>query len=350
MVESRIGASNQEDFARDAVIDQHSEVVRGMSGLVKEKLKLFSSPERVWQPSDLLPDFSKDGYKEDLQELRKQAKNLSPDLLVVIAGAYVTESALPTYQTWVNRIPAVRDETGTDNAPWAIGTRWWTADESRHPVVLIGLMNLSGRYNMKEVERTSQHLIRSGFNPNIGKDSYKAIFYVSIQEPGTQVSHSNTGQIAEDEGSEIVANSFKKLSGDEARHTVFYQPLMEEIFRIDPNDAIIAARDVLMAGINMPGMLMTHDGIVPSSGKPSPLYEQLSNASMRCGAYTPLDFMKIVKNLLDKCNIVKLSVSGDGAKAQEELGRMLRAYERAIERFTPKQTAPATNLIYSWLK
>lgn len=350
MVESRLGTSSQENFVRDPIIDQHSEVVKGLNDFVEEKLTLLPSSDRLWQPSTLLPDLNKEDWKEKVQNLKEQAKGLSPDLLVVVAGAKITEDGLPIYPVWLNRFPAISDETGTDNTPWARWTRAWTAEENRHGDVIDIYMRLSGRFNMLKVEQTTQNLIRSGFDPKIGKDPYKGLIFVSVQEPGTYVSHSNAGSIARKQGDETLANIFTKLSGDEARHTAFYQPVTGEIFREDPNDAVIAFRDVVKQGVNMPGMLMTQDGILPSPDKPSPLYQQLTNASIRCEAYTPFDFMRIFKDLMNKWKIAELSVSGDGAKAQDDLGRMLRVYERALERFTPKQTATATNLVNSWLE
>lgn len=338
----------QENFVRNPVVEHRTEVVRGMNGFVKEKLKLFSSPERVWQPSDFYPD------EGQFQDRKTQAAGLSDDLLVVIAAALVTENALPTYQTWINRIPGVKDETGIDDIPWAIGNRFWTADESRHPTAIRDYMNHSGRFDMRKVEVTSQHLIRSGFNPKIGKDPYMAVGYVSIQEPKTQISHTNTGLIAGRQGDPDASNMFLKLGGDEGRHTGYYQPIYAEIVRLDPNGATIALRDVLEQEIDryMPGMLMTHDGVVPASGKPSPLYEQLSSASIHSGIYTPQDHMRTVADFIKMCRIENLPVSGEGAKAQEKLGKRLRVYERMLDRstLTPKQTSPATNLVYSWLK
>lgn len=339
--------TKQETSVKDPVIDHRIEVVKGMNGFVQERLKLFSSPERVWQPSDFYP-----ANETQVQERKKQAAGLSDDLLVVMAAALVTENAIPTYQTWINRISGVKDESGTDNIPWAIGNRWWTADESRHPTAIRDYMNHSGRFDMKKVDITSQHLIRSGFNPKIGIDPYMAVCYVSIQEPKTQISHTNTGLIAGKQGDPNASNMFVRLGGDEGRHTGYYQPIFVEIARLDPNGATIALRDVLGQEIDkyMPGMLMTHDGIVPPSGKPSPLYEQLSNASIRSGIYTPQDHIRTIADFIKMCKVENLSVSGEGAKAQEDLGRRLRAYERILKRFTPKQTTPATNLAYSWLK
>lgn len=339
-----------ENFERDPVIDQHSEVVRELNDFVEKKLTLLPSSDRLWQPSTLLPDLNREDWKEKVQNLKDQAKGLSSDLLIVVAGAKITEDGLPIYPVWLNRFPAISDETGTDNTPWARWTRGWTAEENRHGDVIDIYMRLSGRFNMLMVERTTQNLIRSGFDPNIGQDPYKGLIYVSFQEPGASISHSNTGRIAREQGDETVYQIFTRSASDENRHAAFYVAVMGEVFKIDPNGAVIAARDVFKRTIHMPGMLMTHDGVLSSSEKPSELYEELSDASIRCGAYTPEDYFKIFKNLMQVWNIENLSVSGEAAKAQEELGTRVRLYKRALERSPSKPTSDAKNLVSLWLK
>ncbi|EAZ28531.1 hypothetical protein OsJ_12512 [Oryza sativa Japonica Group] len=74
----------------------------------------------------------------------------------------VTEEALPTYQSMVNRFESARDVTGADGTAWA---RWicrWSAEENHHDDVLNRYMYLSGRLDMRQVERTVHRLISSG--------------------------------------------------------------------------------------------------------------------------------------------------------------------------------------------
>jgi len=90
---------------------------------------------------------------------------LSDEILVVLVGDTVTEEALPSYQTMINRHAGLMDETGASNDPWARWTRGWTAEENRHGELLNRYLYLSGRVNMRAVEITTQHLIRNGFDP-----------------------------------------------------------------------------------------------------------------------------------------------------------------------------------------
>ena len=74
----------------------------------------------------------------------------------------ITEEALPTYQTQINITDGIRDETGASPSSWATWTRAWTAEENRHGDLLNKYLYLSGRVDMKQIEKTIQYLIRAG--------------------------------------------------------------------------------------------------------------------------------------------------------------------------------------------
>lgn len=125
-------------------------------------LVLLKPVEKCWQPSDFLPDPSSEGFDEQVRELRQRAKELPDDYLVVLVGDMITEEALPTYQTMLNTLDGVRDETGASLTPWAIWTRAWTAEENRHGDLLNKYLYLTGRVDMRQIEKTIQYLIGSG--------------------------------------------------------------------------------------------------------------------------------------------------------------------------------------------
>lgn len=125
-------------------------------------LVLLKPVEKCWQPQDYLPDPASEGFEEQVKELRERSKELSDDYFVVLVGDMITEEALPTYQTMLNTLDGVRDETGASLSPWAIWTRAWTAEENRHGDLLNKYLYLSGRVDMKQIEKTIQYLIGSG--------------------------------------------------------------------------------------------------------------------------------------------------------------------------------------------
>ncbi|KAJ8558077.1 hypothetical protein K7X08_004843 [Anisodus acutangulus] len=107
-------------------------------------LTLLKPVEKSWQPQDFLPDPASDGFHDQVNELRERAKELPDDYFVVLVGDMITEEALPTYQTMLNTLDGVRDETGASPTSWAIWNRAWTAEENRHGDLLNKYLYLSG--------------------------------------------------------------------------------------------------------------------------------------------------------------------------------------------------------------
>lgn len=132
--------------------------------------------EKCWQPQDHLPDPSLESFYDEVKELRARASELPDDYLVVLVGDMITEEALPTYQTMLNTLDGTKDETGASPTPWGTWTRAWTAEENRHGDLLNKYLYLSGRVDMKSIEKTIQYLIGSG----MVRSSYVMFVWVKI--------------------------------------------------------------------------------------------------------------------------------------------------------------------------
>lgn len=102
------------------------------------------------------------GFDEEVRALRDRMAEIPDEYLVVLVGDMITEDALPTYQTMINTLDGVRDETGASPSSWAVWTRAWTAEENRHGDLLRTYLYLSGRVDMVMIERTVQYLIGAG--------------------------------------------------------------------------------------------------------------------------------------------------------------------------------------------
>ena len=109
-----------------------------------------------------MPDPTSNGFIEQINELRKRTGDIPDEYFVALVGDMITEEALPTYQTRINSTENFHDETGVDNTPWAIWTRAWSAEENRHGDLLNKYLFLSGKVDMKQIEKTTQYLIGSG--------------------------------------------------------------------------------------------------------------------------------------------------------------------------------------------
>lgn len=150
---------------RHSMPPEKVEVFRSLESWAERALLPLLKPvEQCWQPTDFLPDSSRpaEEFEAEVRELRARTAELSDDYFVVLVGDMITEEALPTYQTMINTLDGVRDETGASASPWAVWTRMWTAEENRHGDLLGKYLYLSGRVDMRMLERTVQYLIGSG--------------------------------------------------------------------------------------------------------------------------------------------------------------------------------------------
>ena len=113
----------------------------------------------------------------------------------------------------LNRV--VRDQTGIDDRPWAQWLRGWTAEENRHGDLLNNYLRLTGRVDMRSVERTIHHLIRNGFTPRSDGDDLCGLMYAAFQERATRITHGNVGKMASQQGEVNLAKICRKIAGDE---------------------------------------------------------------------------------------------------------------------------------------
>jgi len=142
---------------------QKIEIFKSLDKWAKENILVhLKHVEKSWHPQDFLPNPASEGFMEQVTEIRKQAREIPDDYFVVLVGDMITEEALPIYQTMLNTLDGVRDETGASLTSWAIWNRAWTAEENRHGDLLNKYLYLSGRVDMKQVEKTIQYLIGSG--------------------------------------------------------------------------------------------------------------------------------------------------------------------------------------------
>ena len=264
----------------DTTTPSQHEVLRGLEKFVCENLSFLSPIESSWQPTDYLPDFTAENWRDQVQEFREPAQNVSDDMLVVLVGDMVTEEALPNYSVSLNEIARMGD--GNELTPWAKWLRGWTAEENRHGDLLNAYLRITGRVDMRSVEKTVNHLIANGFNPKTYPDPYNCLIYTSFQERATKISHGNLGKKVAVQGDARLAKICQRIAGDESRHEAFYTRVMGQIFDADPSGAIIAFRNMTRGLISMPGKLMF-------DGKDPDLFNHFAIVAQRTCVYTVYD-------------------------------------------------------------
>ncbi|KAJ9567071.1 hypothetical protein OSB04_003037 [Centaurea solstitialis] len=309
-------------------------------------LPLLKPVDQCWQPTEFLPKSSQplDQFSDEVRALRERSADLPDEYFVVLVGDMITEDALPTYQTMINTLDGVRDETGASPNPWAMWTRAWTAEENRHGDLLRTYLYLSGRVDMNMIERTVQYLIGSGMDPGTENNPYLGFVYTSFQERATFVSHGNTARLAKDGGDPVLARICGTIASDEKRHENAYVKIVEKLLEVDPTGAMMAIADMMRKKITMPAHLMT-DGQDPS------LFEHFSAVAQRLGVYTADDYADILEYLIGRWRLEKMEgLTGEGRRAQEYVcglaPRIRKLQERADER--ARKMGPRS-VKFSWI-
>src|SRR6056300_144265 len=223
-------------------MSQHNiriEVMRSLEPKIDGFIEQFLIPiEEIWQPSDFLPDSQSEDFFEQTAQIREGAKEIGYDLWVTLVADTITEEALPTYESWLLDVDGI--DQHADKNGWTKWIRHWTGEENRHGDVLNKYLYLSGRVNMKEIEKTTQYLINDGFDIGTDRDPYKNFVYTSFQELATYVSHNRVAKIAKQKGNKQLAKMCKIISGDEMRHHHAYSDFVDRIFSVDPNQMMMA--------------------------------------------------------------------------------------------------------------
>jgi acyl-[acyl-carrier-protein] desaturase len=295
--------------------------------------------EKIWQPTDLLPDSEKETFFEEVKELREIAKDLPYDFWVVLVGDTITEEALPTYESWLIEVEGV-DNEGRNG--WSRWVKNWTGEENRHGDVLNKYLYLSGRVNMREIEMTTQHLINDGFDIGTGRDPYKNFVYTSFQELATYISHNRVAQMAKKYGDNKLSKMCKLIAGDEMRHHMAYSEFINQIFKVDPSEMMLAFQYMMKQKIVMPAHFLRESGQKISSA-----FEHFSDSAQRIGVYTAHDYVDIMQKLIEKWEIDKINgLTDEAEKARDFLMKLPARMARVSERLV----VPEESHIFKWVQ
>ncbi len=305
------------------------EIMEHLAPWLEEQMKTLLRPvEKLWQPTDFLPDLASESGRDDLAALQDEAAALPDDVVSVLVGDTVTEEALPTYANWLACMEGVSEAGAASQNPWAVWNRAWCAEENRHGDVLSRYLVMSGRVNMREVDVVINNLIYDGMDIQTGRDPYRFFTYTSFQELATNRSHRNVGNMAKAVGAEKLHRMSGVIAGDEGWHARAYRTFVEKFLEIDTNEAVIAIGDLFRKQIRMPAMnLREGDAERGSSFK---VFEALAQ---RIKVYTALDYLEILEFLVDHWKIADLSgLSAEAEKAQAFICKLPGRYRKLLTR------------------
>lgn len=317
------------------------EVMKNLGKEVEDFKASYLTPvEKIWQPSDFLPDPTSDNFKYEVEELQSFAQEMDYDLFVTLIGDCITEEALPTYESWLMGVDGIdQEEAGSG---WASWIRSWTAEENRHGDLLNKYLYLCGRVNMREVEITTQYLIQDGLDIGTTMDPYRNFVYTSFQETATNVSHRRVGTFAKQSGNKKLAQMCGMIAADEARHAKAYKNFVTRILELDPSEMVLAFEDMMRKKIVMPAHLMRESG--QQAGE---LWNHFSDAAQRCMVYTGQDYINILADLLDEWKIEHLTnLTEKAQKAQEYLMKL----PSRLQRITDRIATPDLQYQFKWIR
>ncbi len=316
------------------------EVMQFLEKNVDSFVEQFLIPvEKIWQPTDFLPNSESENFADEVKELREIAKDLPYDFWVVLVGDTITEEALPTYESWLMEVEGVDNEARNGWSKWI---RHWTGEENRHGDLLNKYLYLSGRVNMREVEITTHHLINDGFDIGTGKDPYKNFVYTSFQELATYVSHNRVSKIAKDYGDKKLSRLCNMIAGDEMRHHHAYSEFVDRIFKVDPSEMMLAFQHMMKLKITMPAHFLRESG-----EKISTAFEEFSNSAQKIGVYTASDYVDILQKLIDRWQIDKISgLTDEAEKARDYLMKLPARMAKISERLV----LPQETKIFKWVQ
>lgn len=318
------------------------EVMQTLESKVESFIDQYLIPvDTIWQPTDFLPDPESDEFMEEVTEIRELAKDLPYDFWVVLVGDTITEEALPTYESWLMDVEGINQVEGKGNV-WSKWVRHWTGEENRHGDVLNKYLYLSGRVNMKEVERTTHHLINDGFDIGTDRDPYKNFVYTSFQELATYISHNRVAKMARDYGNKGLAKMCRIISGDEMRHHNAYCDFVKEIFELDPNQMMVAFRDMMKHKIVMPAHFARETGEKIGSA-----FEDFSNSAQRIGVYTGADYVEIMQKLIDRWDIPSMTDLNDEAEKARDF---LMSLPARMDRINKRIKIPTESKEFKWVQ
>ncbi len=315
------------------------DVMRFVGEKIDVSMDEFLKPiETNWQPSDFLPDTTKESFLDEVKLLRESTRELSYDYVAVLVGDTITEEALPTYESWLMDMIGVEQEKPQ---AWTRWIRSWTAEENRHGDLLNKFLYLSGRVNMRAMEVSTQYLIADGFDIGTGKDPYRNFIYTSFQELATNVSHRRTATLAKQAGCNQLSKICGVIASDEMRHAKAYKDFVSQIFAVDPSEMMLAFEDMMRKKIVMPAHFLRETGVQIGQ-----TFSHFSDAAQRLGVYTTYDYIDIAEALLIDWKIDSIAELNDAGQRARDY---LMALPARLRRVAERTKVPTLEYPFSWI-
>lgn len=302
-----------------------SRLIRDLEPVVAVELERHLSVQKNWYPHEYVPWSEGRTFAGPLNGDAWEAKDsklsgIAQDSLVL---NLMTEDNLPSYHT------EIAISMGREGA-WGNWIERWTAEEARHSIAIRDYLMATRGVDPYELEDLRMAHMALGYTTSYDNDMLHTVAYVSFQELATRISHRNTGRISNDP---IAEGLLQRVALDENLHMIFYRNLLGKAIDLEPNAAMRAITDVVsdfaMPGVGMPGFGRKAVQIALAG-----IYDQKQHID------------EVVAPVLRAWNIFEREdITGEGAKARDELAVFIAKAEEEANRFIEKRDAHFDRLV-----
>lgn len=223
-------------------------LLRELEPVVETELNRHLSIAKEWFPHEYVPWGEGVNFAGVLEgkDWTPEEQRFSEAARTSLVINLLTEDNLPSYHR------EIATYLGRDGV-WGEWIGRWTAEEGRHGIAIRDYLTVTRSVDPVALERARMTHMTEGFDA-IHPGAISGLAYVSFQELATRVSHRNTGAAT---GDPIAEQLFARIATDENLHMVFYRNVMEAIFELEPDEAMVAVlnnvRDFAMPGHGIEG-------------------------------------------------------------------------------------------------
>jgi acyl-[acyl-carrier-protein] desaturase len=293
-------------------------LLRDLEPVVEENLNRHLAVAKEWFPHEYVPWTDGTNYDgvlggEPWDISQSKISDVARTSLIV---NLLTEDNLPSYHHEIATL------FGRDGA-WGTWVHRWTAEEGRHGVAIRDYLMATRAVDPIALERARMIHMEVGFQRD-HDGVIDSLAYVAFQELATRVSHRNTGRISDDP---VCDQLLARVALDENLHMLFYRNLLGASFDLAPNTTMRAVAEVVKQ-FQMPGHSIENFG-------------RKSVQMAMAGVYDlRIHHDEVVTPILRQLKVLEREdLTGDGAKAREELVEYLAGLDKAATRFVERRDA-----------
>ncbi|CAN5130953.1 acyl-ACP desaturase [soil metagenome] len=289
----------------------HTDLLRELEPVVAENLDRHLKMSKSWNPHDYVPwsegrDFAFLGGEDWAPEQSR----LDPVAKVAMITNLLTEDNLPSYHR------EIATRFGRDGA-WGTWVGQWTAEEGRHGIALRDYLVVTRGVDPVELEQARMEHMCAGYDSG-DKTPLEAVAYVSFQELATRVSHRNTGRAT---GCPLAEQLLARIATDENLHMIFYRNIVTSALEQAPDETMRAIANEVI-NFQMPGATM--EG-----------FTRNAVTIAKAGIYDlRLHHDEVIMPILRHWKVFEREdLTGDGAKARDELATFLTGLDATATKF-----------------